>query len=177
MYKLSFISPPEIEKPFDIDRRSGSLVVIKELDREVCAEYRLEVRILDTSMNPQSSAVVVKIEILDVNDNAPQWKSNPLRISVSEDAQIETTVWNFSATDADSGSNKEIRYSLVHQWPMLEYSVFSVDPLTGNLIVDSPLDYEKVREFTLVVKAVDQAVNVSERLSTALTVKVRFFYF
>lgn len=177
MYKLSFISPTEVERPFDIDRRSGSLVVIKELDRELCAEYRLEVRILDTSANPQSSAVVVKIEILDVNDNAPKWKTDPLRIVVPEDSLVGTTVWNFSATDADSGANKELRYGLVSQWPALENAAFAVDSLTGNLIVITPLDYEKIKEFTLVVKATDQAANMSERLSTSLTVQVRVIAF
>ncbi len=171
-FKLSFVNPSEAEKLFDIDRRSGSLVVIKELDRETCAEYRLEVRILDTSTNPQSSAVIVKIEILDVNDNAPRWKTDPLRILVPEDSLVGTTVWNFSATDADAGSNKELRYALVKQRPVYEYAAFSVDSLTGNLIVDSPLDYERIKEYTLVVKAVDQAVNVSQRLATSLTVQV-----
>lgn len=172
MYTLNFISPVDTEKPFDIDRRSGSLVVIKEMDREACAEYRVEVRILDTSANPQSSAVVVKVELLDVNDNAPEWKVDPLWITLSEDALVGTTVWNFSATDMDAGSNKEIRYGLTSQWPTLEQAVFSVDSLTGNLILNAPLDYEKIKEFTLIVKATDQAVNVTERKSTALTVRV-----
>ena len=172
MYKLSFISPTDADKPFDIDRRSGSLVVIKGLDREACAEYRLEVRILDTSSNPQSSAVVVKIEVLDVNDNAPKWKEDPLQILVPEDSLVGATVWNFSVTDEDAGSNKEVRYGLVSQWPALENAAFAVDSLTGNLIVTSALDYEKTKEFTLVVKATDQAANVSDRLSTSLTVQV-----
>lgn len=172
MYTLNFVSPSDIEKPFDIDRRSGSLVVIKELDREVCAEYRLEVRILDTSANPQSSAIIVKVELLDVNDNAPEWKTDPLLISLSEDSLVGTTVWNFSATDLDSGPNKEIRYGLVSQWPALEQPVFSVDSLTGNLILNGPLDYEKIKEFTLIVKATDQCVNATERRSTAVTVQV-----
>lgn len=174
IYKLSFIYPAEVERPFDIDRRSGSLVVVKELDREVCAEYRLEVRIQDTSANPQSSAVSVKIEVLDINDNAPKWKVNPLRIMVPEDSLVGSTVWNFSATDADSGTNSELRYSLTNQWPLLDISVFSIDFLTGNLIVTSPLDYEKVEQFTLVIKVTDQATNISERLSTSLSVQVHF---
>lgn len=115
---------------------------------------------------------MVKIELLDVNDNAPRWKVDPLRIPVPEDSLIGTTVWNFSATDADAGANKEIRYGLVHQWPSFDYPIFSVDPLTGNLVVETALDYEKIKEFTLVVKATDQAVNASERLSTLLTVQV-----
>lgn len=174
IYKLSFIYPTEVERPFDIDRRSGSLVVVKELDREIYADYRLEVRIQDTSANPQSSAVIVKIEVLDVNDNAPKWKVNPLRIVVPEDSLVGSTVWNFSATDADSGTNNELRYSLTNQWPLLDVSVFSIDSLTGSLIVTSPLDFEKVEEFILVIKVTDQAANVSERLSTSLTVQVYF---
>lgn len=176
MYTLNFVTPSELEKPFDIDRRSGSLVVIKDLDRESIPEYRLEVRILDTSANPQSSAVIVKVELMDVNDNAPRWITDPLRISLPEDSLVGTTVWNFSATDADTGANKEIRYGLVSQWPPLEQPVFSVDSLTGNLILNAGLDYEKIREFTLIVRATDQAVDVADRKSTALTVQVSRFF-
>ena len=160
---------------FDIDRSSGSLVVARELDREVQSEYRLEVRALDTSAsnNPQSSAVSVRVDVTDVNDNAPHWPHDPVIIPIEEDTPVGSMVWNFTASDADSGPNGEIRYSLVKQWPnSTRNPTFTVDPLTGTLTLHSDLDYETLPEYTLIVRATDQAANKSERLSTSVTAKI-----
>uniref|UniRef100_A0A8D8W2C8 Protocadherin-16 n=1 Tax=Cacopsylla melanoneura TaxID=428564 RepID=A0A8D8W2C8_9HEMI len=172
MYSLSLLSPTDQSEAFDIDKSSGSLVVARQLDREKCSEYKLEVRALDTSTssNPQSSAVAIKIEIVDVNDNAPRWDENPLTLSIDEDTLVGSSLWNLTARDADDGSNGELRYSLVRQYP--EGTHFSVDHLTGTLTLLQPLDYETVTSYVLVVKVTDQASNVTERLSSTVTVKV-----
>lgn len=156
---------------FEIDKTSGYLVVSRELDREKQAEYRLEVRALDTtaSNNPQSSAVTIRVEVIDVNDNAPKWPMNPIILNISEDTPVSTVISNYSATDADSSSNADLRYSLLKTYPESASKVFLVDTLTGIITLNSPLDYEELSEYTLVVKATDQASNVTERRSTAAT--------
>jgi len=160
---------------FDIDRSTGSLVVARELDREVQSEYRLEVRALDTTAtnNPQSSAVSVRVDVADVNDNAPRWAEDPVNIIVPEVTPVGSVVWNFTASDADAGSNGELRYSLVKQWPNITRTpAFMVDPLTGTLTLNADLDYETLSEYTLVIQATDQPSNKSERLSTSVTARV-----
>jgi protocadherin-16/23 len=160
---------------FDIDRSTGSLVVARELDREVQSEYRLEVRALDTTAtnNPQSSAVSVRVDVADVNDNAPRWAEDPVNIIVPEVTPIGSVVWNFTASDADAGSNGELRYSLVKQWPNITRTpTFMVDPLTGTLTLNADLDYETLSEYTLIIQATDQPSNKSERLSTSVTARV-----
>lgn len=171
-YTLTSLKPDSNANAFDIDRGSGSLVVARELDRETQSEYRLEVRALDTSAmnNPQSSAITVKIEIVDVNDNPPTWPRDPIVIHVSENTDIGTNVYNFSANDADSGNNGELRYSLVKQTP--SYKKFTIDSLTGTLTLAASLDYEDITEYVIIVKATDQAANVAERLSTSVTIRV-----
>ncbi|KAK9507370.1 hypothetical protein O3M35_007243 [Rhynocoris fuscipes] len=173
MYTLSSISPTDMETAFDLDRSSGSLVVTRKLDRESCSEYRLEVRALDTSttINHQSSAVIVKVEIADVNDNTPIWEKDLVEVEASEDAAVGSSLWNFSASDADSPPNGDIKYTLVESFP--EEGKFSVDTLTGSLVLLSPLDYEHVRTYTLVIRATDQAVNSSERLTATLTARIK----
>ncbi|XP_050347268.1 protein dachsous isoform X2 [Nymphalis io] len=158
---------------FEIDRRSGSLVVARQLDREIQDEYRLEVRALDTSAtnNPQSSAVTVRIEIIDVNDNAPQWAQDPINIEVSEITSVGTTIYNFTARDEDAGPNGDLNYHIMSSLPVNK-NVFNLDPLTGSLSLISPLDYETLKEYWLVVEAVDLATNVSERMLTSATVHI-----
>lgn len=157
---------------FDIDRSTGSLVVARELDRETQSEYRLEVRALDTSAmnNPQSSAITVRVDIADANDNAPRWSQDPIIITVSENSDIGTNMYNFTAVDADAGSNGDLRYTLVKQYPGTD--LFTLDPLTGSLVLAKPLDYETIQEYTLIIVATDQSTNVSERLSTSVTCRV-----
>lgn len=158
---------------FEIDRRTGSLVVARQLDREIQDEYRLEVRALDTSAtnNPQSSAVTVKIEIVDVNDNAPQWPQDPINIEISELTPIGMIVYNFTAKDADSGTNGELNFRVVSSLPPMK-NVFNLDALTGSLTLTSALDYETLKEYWLIVEATDLATNVTERMATSATVHI-----
>ncbi|CAH1396739.1 unnamed protein product [Nezara viridula] len=172
MYSLSSIQPTEPDAAFDLDRGTGSLVVTRALDREQCSEYRLEVRALDTSttINHQSSAVIVKVEVTDVNDNPPVWSKDVLHLELQEDVSVGTAVFNFVATDTDSSPNGDIHYTLIKSHPV---EVFSVDALTGTLSVSKPLDYEEISEYTIVVRATDQALNESERLSSTITARIK----
>lgn len=172
-YTLNSISTDVIANAFDIDRGTGSLVVARPLDRERQMEYRLEVRALDTTAtnNPQSSAVNIRIEIVDCNDNYPNWPIDPIHLRIAENSPIAMILYNFTATDADSGANGNIQYELVQQMPWTR-KTFSIDTLTGTLTQLLPIDYEDVNEYMLIVKATDQAVNASERLSSSVTVYI-----
>lgn len=172
-YTLTPLTSDVIVGAFDMDRNTGSLVVARKLDREQQSEFRLEIRALDISAsnNPQSSAVTVKVEIADINDNAPVWEKDPITIEISEDAAVGSLIYNFTATDVDTGSNCEIQYRLVKQVPS-EHDTFAVDPLTGALTLLTPLDYEAMSEYILIVAATDQSSNVSERLSTSVTARI-----
>lgn len=171
-YTLTSLIHDNIKDAFEIDRNTGSLVVSRELDREVQSEYRLEVRALDTSAmnNPQSSAVTVRVDIADINDNAPEWSQDPVTLQISENTEVGTSVYNFTATDADLGSNGDLRYSLVKQYP--NSNMFTVDALTGTLVLASPLDYELLQEHTVIIRATDQSTNASERLASTVTARV-----
>lgn len=180
-YTLNPLTKDLIEGAFDIDRNTGNLVVARQLDREVQSEFRLEIRALDTSAsnNPQSSAITVKIEVADVNDNAPRWPLDPIELQVSESLTVGAIIHNFTATDADSGTNGELQYRLLRYTPQLNESLekttplFALDSLTGSLSLQAPLDYESLQEYLLIVQALDQSSNISERLQTSVTVRLR----
>lgn len=170
-YTLSYVgssSPAAI----DIDTTTGDLFLARELDREREAFYQLEVRVFQAANHPQSALVNVRIEVSDVNDNAPKWSKDPVYISTSEDTTPGTILANLTAKDADSGPNAEIRYNLVRQYPNQPTGTFIVDPLTGTLTLEKALDYEVVSQFTLIILAIDQAVDVNKRHSSSLTLIV-----
>ncbi|XP_056635801.1 protein dachsous [Diorhabda sublineata] len=171
-YTLTSLSTDVLNDAFDIDRSTGTLVVSRQLDRETQSEYKLEVRALDTSAmnNPQSSAVTVRIDVADVNDNPPKWSQDPITIQLNENTDIGTAIYNFTASDHDTGTNSDLRYGLTEQFP--RDGSFSIDSLTGTLILTSKLDFETTQEYTLIVSATDQSYNVSERLTASVTAKI-----
>lgn len=160
------------QQMFDLDRSTGALIVAGRVDRETKSVYEMEVHALDTgaSTNPQSSSVSVRVEVLDVNDNAPRWPDDPVTVVVAEDAVVGSVVYNFTASDADADANAELRYTVVQQGPAA--ATFSLDPLTGMLTLIEPLDFETTRDHVIVVRATDQAANASERLFTDVTARI-----
>uniref|UniRef100_A0A182J8X2 Cadherin domain-containing protein n=1 Tax=Anopheles atroparvus TaxID=41427 RepID=A0A182J8X2_ANOAO len=170
-YSLTPLTNDITEGAFDIDRNTGKLVVARQLDREQQNEYRMEIRALDTSAsnNPQSSAVTVKIEIADVNDNAPKWPSDPINVYISEDTLVGAIVYNFTVHDIDTGTNAEIKYNLSKPTQNAQKEYFAIDSLTGSLTLLAPLDHEQTQEMLLIVQATDQSSNISERLTTSAT--------
>ena len=58
-----------------------------------------------------------------------------------------------SATDLDSGSNGEVQYKLLYA--VNTNSNFKVDLNTGSISTVEKLDYEKIRQHVLYIKAED----------------------
>lgn len=164
-----------VTNAFEIDASSGSLIVTRQLDRELRSEYNLEIRASDKTAltNSQSSSIAVRIELLDSNDVAPKWTTDPIEIDVMENAVIGMPLYNFSAIDTDAGPNGIVRYELIDEIPAATNKTFSVNEITGTLTHTLAIDYETINEYILVVKAIDQSTNVSERLSTLVTTRVR----
>lgn len=176
MYTINPMSATgAVANAFDIDASSGSLIVTRQLDREQQSEYNLEIRASDKTAltNSQSSTIAVRIEVLDVNDVAPKWTADPIDIEVMENAVIGMPLYNFTAADADIEANGIVRYELIDEIPAASKRTFSVDEITGMLTHTAAIDYETIDEYILVVKATDQAANVSERLSSLVTSRVR----
>lgn len=51
----------------------------------------------------------IEVRVTDYNDNAPMFSPNQQRVTVFENATIATTLYKFSASDRDTGINKQFR--------------------------------------------------------------------
>jgi protocadherin Fat 1/2/3 len=100
--------------------------------------------------------VFLDIILEDVNDNAPTFKERLYEASVSELADIDSSVLQVSATDSDSGNNKVLFYQLVEEGGGSEY--FTIDQESGVIMTSGLLDFEVVPQHRLVVRAVDGGV-------------------
>ncbi|XP_037090674.1 protein dachsous-like, partial [Pollicipes pollicipes] len=155
---------------FDINRATGALITTREVDYEMASEYQLQISAVDASAtNPQNSEVAVTVLVQDVNDNAPSFAEDLILFSVAEDLAPGSAVWNFTATDSDSGPDGIVRYSLGQQSPE---PAFAIDQYTGTLTLRDAIDYEQHAEYTIIVTATDQGEDEQSRLSTSVTSQI-----
>ena len=63
-----------------------------DLDFEVCKDYYLTIEAWDSGDPPLSTATMVTIELMDVNDNAPAFSQDIYNVLVSEDASVGQTI-------------------------------------------------------------------------------------
>ncbi|XP_071362567.1 protocadherin Fat 3 [Trachinotus anak] len=153
-------------RKFTIDRKLGSISVADDLDFEVCKDYYLTIEAWDSGNPPLSTATMVTIELMDVNDNAPAFSQDIYNVLVSEDASVGQTITRVLAEDLDSQVNGRITYSILkgdrsnHFW---------IDPVNGLLKVNKRLDRELVSRYSLSVQAFDSG---SPAMSSTVTVNI-----
>ncbi|KAJ7327360.1 condensed mesenchymal cell proliferation [Desmophyllum pertusum] len=155
-------------KVFEINVTSGVIVLRKRLDFERRSKYQLRVVARDQGHNSQSSFLYVTVYVLDSNDNRPTFDMNPVTVLLREGVTLNYNVTTIKAHDHDSGQNSWIRYSVDSQLP--GPPKFKVDPSTGAVQTIGKIDRESVDEYTLNIRATDQAFTESERLSSTITV-------
>ncbi|XP_011945946.1 PREDICTED: protocadherin beta-8 [Cercocebus atys] len=135
-------------------RKYPELVLDKALDREAEAELRLTLTALDGGSPPRSGTAQVYIEVVDVNDNAPEFEQPFYGVQISEDSPIGFLVVKVSATDVDTGVNGEISYSLFQASDEIS-KTFKVDSLTGEIELKKQLDFEKLQSYEVNIEARD----------------------
>ena len=96
---------------FSIDSALGMIRVAKFLDRERIPNYELVALAIDRGTPPQSSSVIVRIKVDDVNDNHPEFEADELNVYITENSPIGSTVAQITAIDPDEGVNALVEYS------------------------------------------------------------------
>nr|XP_009680681.1 PREDICTED: protocadherin-16 [Struthio camelus australis] len=157
---------------FVVDSVTGEIYAARELDYEAGARHTLQVSAEDMQYGyPSSRLVLVQIHVQDCNDQAPTFPEDPITIVVPENTQAGSSIFTFQALDGDGvGPNSQVRYALLRQEP--PGAPFQLDSRSGLLTLREGLDREAAASFLLVVEAMDQARNVSQRRSAAVTARV-----
>ena len=144
------------------------LVVIAALDYEHKKVYNLVIRATDGG--GRYADMTVTIHVLDANDNEPIFNQSKYSASVNENITVGTTIVKVEATDRDSDENGRITYLIDSKTDPEGF--FAINPDTGEVTVERPLDFEKNNKFVLTLEARDNGADPLSG-STALDVIVR----
>ncbi|KAL8194369.1 UNVERIFIED_CONTAM: hypothetical protein K2H54_016327 [Gekko kuhli] len=134
--------------------RSAELVLEKQLDREENAQLFLVLSAIDGGTPKRTGTAKIVIDVLDNNDNVPQFHQSLYKVKLLENSQPGTLVAKVEATDRDLGSNADITYSF-GQVPENVLRSFKLNKHTGELIVAGIIDYEEDKSYAMNVKATD----------------------
>ncbi|XP_037403082.1 protocadherin gamma-C5-like [Pygocentrus nattereri] len=141
-----------IDSLFAIDSVTGDIKVKSNIDYEAGSSFKFDVVARDKGIPPMEGICRVRMDVLDMNDNAPEIVLKSLPSPVREDAPVGTVVALISAKDLDTGENGRVSLTLLPGAP------FSLKPSISNhytLITDQKLDRESHSVYIVVIVAAD----------------------
>uniref|UniRef100_A0A8C3U165 Cadherin domain-containing protein n=1 Tax=Catharus ustulatus TaxID=91951 RepID=A0A8C3U165_CATUS len=151
-YEIDTIIPPSTSDLFSIDANTGEIRLKGVLDFEEDNLYDVNVKATDKGTPPLSGHCRVLLEVLDVNDNAPEVWVTSLSVPVPEDASVGTVVALLSVSDRDSGANGRVRCWV---WPAAPFGLEATFAGSYSLVLREALDRERVSEYEVEVRAED----------------------
>lgn len=166
-FLFSKYTPERVLTLFSVDSKSGEIHVKGDVDYEKATAYHITVQARDGGSPAMEGSCNVIVDIIDVNDNAPEVTLTSLTSPIREDSTADTVIALISARDQDSGVNGEVTLTVQQGLPFKLNSAFGTH---YSLITAGNLDRETVPEYTVVIKATDAG---SPRLSSQTTFVVK----
>uniref|UniRef100_A0A9J8ADP7 FAT atypical cadherin 2 n=1 Tax=Cyprinus carpio carpio TaxID=630221 RepID=A0A9J8ADP7_CYPCA len=96
---------------FEIDPLSGILVTSQVLDYETSQQFTLKVKATDKGTPPLSGEAQIIVNVIDVNDNPPDFSEPSYRASLDEKATCGHIVIKVQASDPDS--KDDLQYKIL----------------------------------------------------------------
>ncbi|XP_045854623.1 protocadherin beta-5 [Meles meles] len=134
-------------------RKYPELVLDKSLDREEQSELSLTLTALDGGTPPRSGTTAVRIEVVDINDNAPQFLQSLYEVQVPENSPLNSLVVAVSAQDLDAGTYGNVVYTLFQGDEVTQ--PFVIDDITGEIRLKKALDFEATQYYTVEIAGTD----------------------
>ncbi|XP_022527776.2 protocadherin alpha-3 isoform X5 [Astyanax mexicanus] len=137
-------------------RVSPELVLQKVLDREKQPMIHLTLTALDGGKPQRTGTIKITVDVTDINDNVPVFSKPLYKSRIPENAQTGTSVITVHASDADSGLNGEVVYSLLNHNDDDVIVPFDINRVTGEITVKEQLDHETNSAIEIRVQAKDK---------------------
>ena len=167
VYSLRSKDQDRVLDIFEIDSQTGVIEVKGNVDFEERKAFEIRVEASDKGQPPMSAHCKVLVEVVDLNDNAPDITVTSLHNTVKEDAGVGTVVALVSVLDRDGGKNGEVKIQIKNEVPLkLETNYKNY----YSLLVAGPLDRETVTSYNVTIVATDSG---APPLSSTSVVSIR----
>nr|KAF6369988.1 protocadherin 17 [Myotis myotis] len=154
-YRVLENSAPHL---LDVDADSGLLYTKQRIDRESLCRHNAKCQLSLEVFANDKEICMIKVEIQDINDNAPSFPSDQIEMDISENAAPGTRFPLTSAHDPDAGENGLGTYLLTRD----DHGLFALDVKSRGdgtkfpeLVIQKALDREQQNHHTLVLTALD----------------------
>lgn len=153
---------------------TGSLKIAKPLDFEDPAQkfgFNITIQVNDggeVDGIAHTDTALVKVRLRDINDNPPDFERPSIEVTVREDAPRGTQLANFSARDPDQGGTSKVRYSIDRSTDRRKQ--FAINPKTGTVTIQRPLDREEQPRMSIKVLATDDGIPQRTAVATLTVV-------
>uniref|UniRef100_A0AAV2LEZ3 Protocadherin Fat 1 n=1 Tax=Knipowitschia caucasica TaxID=637954 RepID=A0AAV2LEZ3_KNICA len=149
---------------FTINPDTGLISVAGPINADSTSQFELDVI---TSDKKASTKVIV--DVIDVNNNAPEFHQTSYKASVDENVAAGTSVLSVKATDLDKGENGYVTYSITNLTPQ----PFVIDYFSGVISTSEVLDYELMpRIYHLKVRASDWGTPFRREVEAPVTINL-----
>ncbi|XP_064182050.1 protocadherin alpha-8-like isoform X17 [Anguilla rostrata] len=138
---------------FSINPNTGEITVKGDIDYEENHAYEIRVEAKDKGSNPRATHCKLLVEVVDVNDNAPEISVTSLVNAVREDAGKDTAVALITVVDKDTGQNGNTRCFISGGLPFKLQSSYKN---YYSLVVDGFLDREVTSQYNVTITATDE---------------------
>lgn len=147
---------------FTINPDTGLISTAGPINADFASQFELDVITSD-----KKAATKVIVDVIDVNNNAPEFQQTSYRAGVDENVPIATSVVAVKATDLDRGENGYVTYSITNQSPQ----PFVIDYFSGVISTSEDLDYELMpRIYNLKVRASDWGSPFRREVESSVTI-------
>ncbi|XP_071264909.1 protocadherin alpha-3-like [Salvelinus alpinus] len=153
VYSLRTKGQDHVLDSFQIDSKTGTITVKGTVDFEESPAFEIHAQASDRGQPPMAAHCKVLVEVVDLNDNAPELTVTSLLDTVKENAKMGTAIALVSVLDKDGGKNGAVQCEVKNKVP------FKLETNYKNyysLVVDGPLDRESASQYNVTITATDE---------------------
>ncbi|KAM4854183.1 protocadherin-7 isoform 7-T7 [Thomomys bottae] len=151
---VPFQLKPASDTEGDQNKKKYFLHTSAPLDYETTREFNVVIVAVDSGSPSLSSNNSLVVRVGDINDNPPVFGQSVVEVYFPENNVPGERVATVLATDADSGRNAEVAYSL----DASAAGAFAIDPDSGDILVNAVLDRELHDRYEFQVHARDKGL-------------------
>lgn len=178
-HKISYSLYGEYAYLFEINNVTGEIIVAPNatIDRERTPRIHLQIKAEDSPGRPtdsKQSVVELTIDVLDVNDNAPEFNQKEYTAVIPENVDADAFVIKIFARDVDDGPGGEVTYEIIDEGEV--NGLFKINKMTGEIKTKRELTGKGRSEpYEIRVKAQDNGDQVQKQMSLSSDVRVTIY--